>query len=250
MTVSNREPFREKASTILVVDDEESNVRLLDAMLKSRGYEVTAARNGAEALERARRASPDLILMDVMMPVMDGFEATRRLRADEETMLVPIVMVTALHDVEARVKALDVGADDFLTKPVDRMEPRARVRSLLKVKAYNDHMKNYRRELEAEVTRRTEELRRAYGKITKASPETIHRLSRAAEYKDSDTGSHILRMSNISALVARGLELNETVVDAFFEILGEAIAVRERFSEEGESRLIKMTGLSPRMNGV
>ncbi|MEW5722562.1 MAG: two-component system response regulator [Thermodesulfobacteriota bacterium] len=202
-----------KSPLILVVDDEELNLRLLEALIRPQGYEVQVARDGVEALARVRETPPDLILLDIMMPRMNGFEVASELRRDEETRTIPIVMVTALQDVEDRVKALEVGADDFLTKPVDRMELRARVRSLLKVKAYNDHMKNYQQELETEVARRTEELRAAYARITKASLETIHRLSRAAEYKDEDTGAHILRMSHYSALVARRMGLNDTTVE-------------------------------------
>ncbi|MBU2550353.1 MAG: two-component system response regulator [Proteobacteria bacterium] len=198
---------------ILVVDDEDLNLRLIEALLRPQGYEVTLARDGAEALEKVRENPPDLILLDIMMPRMNGFETAGKIRSDPATMLIPIVMVTALQDVEDRVKALEVGADDFLTKPVDRMELRARVRSLLKVKAYNDHMKNYQQELEAQVAQRTEQLRQAFEKITRASLETIHRLARAAEYKDEDTGAHILRMSNYSAAIARKMGLDDVTVE-------------------------------------
>jgi putative two-component system response regulator len=122
-------------------------------------------------------------------------------------------MVTALQDVNDRVKALEVGADDFLTKPVDRMELRARVRSLLKVKAYNDHMVNYRQELESEVAKQTLELKNAHALLRDASLETIFRLARAAEYKDEDTGNHIISMSRISALLAERMGLNSEVVE-------------------------------------
>jgi len=202
-----------KMARILVVDDEDLNLRLIEALLRPQGYEVTLARDGAEALEKVRENPPDLILLDIMMPRMNGFETAGKIRSDPATMLIPIVMVTALQDVEDRVKALEVGADDFLTKPVDRMELRARVRSLLKVKAYNDHMKNYQQELEAQVAQRTEQLRQAFEKITRASLETIHRLARAAEYKDEDTGAHILRMSNYSAAIARKMGLDDVTVE-------------------------------------
>ncbi|MEW6261530.1 MAG: two-component system response regulator [Thermodesulfobacteriota bacterium] len=204
---------KSKPPLILIVDDEELNTRLIEALLRPQGYSVTLARDGEEALRKVKESPPDLILLDIMMPRMNGFEVTRRLRKDPDTRLIPVVMVTALQDVEDRVRALEVGADDFLTKPVDRMELWARVRSLLKVKEYNDHMQNYRRELEVEVAKRTEELRAAYGKVTKASLETIHRLARAAEYKDEDTGAHIMRMSKFSALIAETLGLGKTTVE-------------------------------------
>ncbi len=165
---------------ILVVDDENRNLRLMEAMLIPLGYEVVLARDGIEALDQVRKIPPDVILLDIMMPKMDGFEVARQLKEDEEAKIIPIVMVTALKDVEDRVKALEVGADDFLTKPVDNTELRARVSSLLKVKAYNDHMLNHQKELEAEVAKRTEQLREAFEKIKVASLDTIYRLSRAA----------------------------------------------------------------------
>ncbi|HDZ90459.1 MAG TPA: response regulator, partial [Deltaproteobacteria bacterium] len=127
-----------KRSRISVVDDEDRNLRLMEAMLVPLGHEVIIAKNGEEALEKVRETPPDVILLDVMMPEMDGFEAARRLKGDEETRIIPIVMVTALRGVGDKVRALEAGADDFLTKPVEKIELEARVRSSLKVKAYYD----------------------------------------------------------------------------------------------------------------
>lgn len=203
----------ENKPKILVVDDEDWNLRLMEAMLIPLGYEVILAGDGEEALQKVEEIPPDVILLDVMMPKMDGFEVARRLKGEEETQIIPIVMVTALREVEDRVKALEVGADDFLSKPVERTELRARVRSLLKVKAYNDHMRNYQKELEAEVAQRTKQLRQAFEKIKAASLDTIYRLSRAAEYKDEDTGAHIQRMSHYAAAVARQMDLDEGAVE-------------------------------------
>ncbi|MBF0528168.1 MAG: two-component system response regulator [Deltaproteobacteria bacterium] len=205
-------PPESKTPIILVVDDEEVNLRLIDALLRPQGYKVITARDGEQALSKVKETPPDVILLDIMMPKMNGFEVAERLRQDSETRLIPIVMVTALQDVEDRVRALEAGAEDFLSKPVARTELRARIRSLLKVKAYNDHMRNYQLVLEAEVSKRTAEIQRVMAKSVRASLETIHRLSRAAEYKDEDTGAHILRMSNYSALIARKIGLNETTV--------------------------------------
>ena len=188
---------------IQIVDDEPQNLMVLEAMLISQGYRVTMANNGKQAIEKALTEPPDLVLLDIMMPVMDGYETVRALKKNEKTRHIPVVMVTALTQVEDRVKALESGADDFMTKPIDKTEVRARVRSLLKVKAYNDHMKNYQKELETEVARQTEELRKAFNQLKEASLETIIRLSRAAEYKDDDTGAHVLRMSHYAAAIAR-----------------------------------------------
>jgi len=202
-----------RAQKVMVVDDEVLNLKLIQAMLKPQGYQVILAGDGAECLAKIEEDPPDLVLMDIMMPHMDGFEVVRTLKTRPHLALIPIVMVTALQDINDRVKALEVGADDFLTKPVDRMELRARVRSLLKVKAYNDHMANYRMELEREVAAQTEELRLAHSKLRDASLETIFRLARAAEYKDEDTGAHIISMSRISAYLAECLGLNPTAVE-------------------------------------
>jgi len=182
--------------------------------LISIGYEVGFAENGEEAIARVKAMQPDVILMDVMMPGMDGYEVTRRLKERDDTRIFPIIMVTALTAVEDRVRALDAGADDFLSKPVDRTELRARVQSSLKIKAYNDHMQNYQKELKHEVRKKTGQLQRAFDRIKAASLDTVHRLSRAAEYKDEDTGAHILRMSNYSAAVARKLGLSMKSVES------------------------------------
>ena len=147
------------------------------------------------------------------MPGMDGFEVARRVRQDDKHRLLPIILVTALRETEDRVKGIEAGCDDFISKPVDKIELLARVRSLLKVKAYNDLLSNYRKELESEVTKRTEELKRAFERIKAASLDTIYRLSMASEYKDEDTGAHIKRMSRYSAAVARQIGLDESTIE-------------------------------------
>lgn len=126
------------SARILVVDDIEANVRLLEAKLLAEYYDVITAVDGREAVQKAVDEAPDLILLDVMMPGMDGFEACQMIKADPQTAHIPIVMVTALSEVEDRVKGLDAGADDFLTKPVDDMALFARIRSLVRLKRASD----------------------------------------------------------------------------------------------------------------
>jgi len=169
------------------------------------GHDVVLAVDGEDAIEKAVRTAPDLVLLDVMMPKMDGFATARRLKALPETRHIPIVMVTALSDVQDRVRALDAGADDFLTKPVDPSELQARVASLLKVKAHDDHMRHCKLDLEAEVTTQTAALRDALQKIQATTLDTIHRLSNAAEYRDNVSGEHVQRVSHYAAAVARRL---------------------------------------------
>ena len=114
---------REEISKILVVDDEPRNVKILQIQLKARGYTVYTAADGLEALDVVEKEMPDLILLDINMPRMDGFQVVERIRADETTEFIPIVMITALRDTrENRIKSIEVGADDFIEKPFDSVE--------------------------------------------------------------------------------------------------------------------------------
>lgn len=131
---------------ILVVDDMPMNVKLLQDILTVKGYDVVTASSGPEALEKIKRDAPDLVLLDVMMPGMTGFEVCQTVRADPDVRLLPIVLVTAL-DPSERVKGLDAGADDFLTKPINQPELLARVRSLLRIKSLYDQVETQKAEL-------------------------------------------------------------------------------------------------------
>ena len=124
----------EPGAKILVVDDETKNVKLLEALLLPRGYTVVKAYDGEEALRQVQQEQPDLILLDIMMPLLDGFEVCKRLKDNEETRLIPVIIMTALGQVEDRIKGIEAGADDFLTKPVRRDELMARIRTSLRLK--------------------------------------------------------------------------------------------------------------------
>lgn len=121
---------------ILCVDDEPKNLTLLEALLVPRGYEVILAENGEKALAQVETDPPDLILLDIIMPNMSGFEVLQKLRSDEKTRLIPVVMVTALNEMEDRVKAIEAGCDDFISKPFDKIELLARVKSLIRISYY------------------------------------------------------------------------------------------------------------------
>jgi putative two-component system response regulator len=138
-----------KTPTILIVDDEEKNIKLIKGMLLSQNFQLVEALSGEEAFKFVRHHRPDIILLDVMMPGVSGFEVCRQLKQNEETKTIPIVMVTALREKEHRVKAMDAGADDFISKPVDQTELLIRVKSLLRIKSYHDELLNSHQEIAA-----------------------------------------------------------------------------------------------------
>jgi PAS domain S-box-containing protein len=133
-------------SKILVVDDEQMNVELMEGILYKE-YDVVTAMSGTEALIKVEKTFPDLILLDIMMPNMNGYEVCKNLKSSPNTISIPIVMVTALKEKEDRIKAIEAGADDFLSKPVDMYELNARVKSLLRVKHYYDSLMKEREKL-------------------------------------------------------------------------------------------------------
>ena len=143
----------QSSATLLVVDDEDLNRQLFEAQLLPEGYDVVLAADGAEALDLLERRQPDLVLLDVLMPGMNGFQTCRAMRRILGKKYLPIVFVTALTDRDSRILGLDAGGDDFLTKPVDETELVVRVRNLLRVKAYHDILARHRELLEEELDR-------------------------------------------------------------------------------------------------
>jgi class 3 adenylate cyclase len=145
---------------LLVVDDTAQNVKLLRDLLNAKGYEVLTASSGAEALALVEQRQPDLVLLDVVMPGMSGYEVCRRLRGNPATATLPVVMVTALDPGEERIKGIEAGADDFLTKPINQPELLARVRSLLRIKSLYNQLEESHRTLEQRVREQVQQLER------------------------------------------------------------------------------------------
>lgn len=176
------------AATILVVDDIESNARLFTRLLARDGHTVLSARDGEEALQAIARGQPDLVLMDVMMPTLDGFETCRRLKQDPATRLIPIVLVTALQDSRDRIRGLEVGADDFISKPVNPAELSARVRSLLRIKRYTDELDS--------------------------AESVILSLALTIEARDGTTDGHCQRLAAYAVALGRDIGLSDDELSA------------------------------------
>lgn len=209
----------ENKNRILVVDDNDSIRKLLQKMLETLGYEIETASDGFEALSKLV-FDIDLILLDILMPGMDGFEVVKAVRKQAATRDIPIIMVTGLSSREDRIRAVELGANDFISKPVDMTELKARTASLLKMKKAQDDLNRHRRELEKILERRTLALRESIQEVVKAKRqiqnahmETIHRLVIAAEFKDTGTATHIKRMSQFSAMLATLMNLSPTEVE-------------------------------------
>ena len=149
------------APTILIVDDELKNRKVLEALLRPEGYSTRSAANGEDALASIKHCAPDLILLDIMMPGMDGYQVARTVKSDPATSNIPIVMITALVDRSARLAGLTAGVEDFLTKPIDRAELWLRVRNLLRLKTLGDALQNHGLILEQQVKARTASLERS-----------------------------------------------------------------------------------------
>jgi len=175
--------------SILVVDDTPRNIEILKEILRSK-YKVKAALNGEKALKISQTfPQPDLILLDIMMPELDGYDVIRRLKTNPQTAHIPVIFVTAKSEVDDEKLGFDLGAVDYITKPVSPTLVMARVRTHL---AMHDH----NRDLEEKINIRTSEL-------NNSRKEIIQRLGRAAEFKDNETGLHVIRMSHYSALIAK-----------------------------------------------
>ena len=191
---------------ILVVDDDPGVQNMIKRILGRAGYRVQTARGGEEAYAAVSESLPDLIILDLSMPGIDGFEVATQLKSNPATREIPIILITGLDNSENHVRALDIGINDFLSKTAEPEEILARTRSHLRIKQLNDQLNSNRIALEKTVDLRTEQLKNA-------SLEVIWRLTAASEYRDNETGAHIKRMSHYSAAIARKMGLRKKTVE-------------------------------------
>jgi len=190
------------AHQVLIVDDTEINLILFEALIKKlEGAVSKTFVSSPDGLAWAQANDPDLIIVDYMMPVLDGIEFIQRLRETPGKEGVPILMITANDQKQVRYRALDVGATDFLTKPVDKIEFLARAANMLA-------LSDVRKKLANKAAWLAEEVHKATAEIVQRERETVIRLSKAAEYRDPETGAHILRMAHYSELIAKSLGLS------------------------------------------
>ncbi|MEK6662458.1 MAG: HD domain-containing phosphohydrolase [Pseudomonadota bacterium] len=191
------------SARILIVDDEPANLKLLEKMLNRQGYDnLTLIEDPREVLQAYEHDMPDIILLDLNMPHLDGFAVLELLKEKSGMALPPVLVLTAQQGHEHRLRALENGARDYLTKPFDRAELLARVRNLIEAQLFKKYMRDQNEVLEQMVRERTRKLRSTRLQI-------VRRLGRAAEFRDNETGFHILRMSHTSELLARALGWDE-----------------------------------------
>ncbi len=222
---------------ILIVDDEPKNQRLIKEFLDVLGHSSEPANDGLEALEKLKSGF-DLVLMDVMMPGMDGFEVVRHIRENPEFADIPVIMVTVLDDKETRLRAVEAGANDFINKPIDRLELRVRIESLLKMKDAQDKIKRHQAKLEETVERRTSELlesERRFRTLFESAQDFIFVKDREHRYIDV----------NVAAVDLLQMARSEIVGKTDIDLFGDAYA---RESANVESRVLQGQTIQTQQN--
>ncbi|HEX7595173.1 MAG TPA: diguanylate cyclase [Gemmatimonadaceae bacterium] len=204
-----------KKRRILVVDDHEDNIELLRARLEARGYEIHAASDGQAALDQVDRLIPDLILLDVMMPKMDGMEVVRRLKADKNLPFIPVIMQTALDTTANKVEGLDAGADDYITKPINFAELEAKVNALLRIKSLETELRD--RKTEVEVL--NDKLTRI--SLTDGLTEIDNR--RCLEERLHEMWQHSVRLHEPIALIMCDIDKFKSVNDNYGHQAGDSV---------------------------
>jgi putative two-component system response regulator len=184
-------------SLVLIVDDEYIGRETLQSILEGEGYELEMAENGFQAIEKAKQLLPDVILLDVMMPGMTGFEVCQRIRSDPQIAEIPIIILTALDDRESLLNALKAGADDFISKPFDRYELRARLLGITRLNRYQ------------KLLQERAKLREANAQLLNAYEATIEGLSHALDLRDRETEGHSRRVTEVTIRLAQALHISE-----------------------------------------
>jgi putative two-component system response regulator len=205
--LSEGETKQARSARIMIIDDEMINIEIVKAYLEEEGFtNFLTTTKSTDAIEQVRSERPDILLLDINMPHVSGLDILESMRSCKELMMTPAIVLTASNDPEVKLKALRLGASDFLAKPVDPSELMLRVQNVLAVKAYQDHLADYSEQLEKQVMIRTQEL-------VLSRQEAIHCLARAGEYRDDDTGHHVTRVGRYARLIAEELGFETDQLD-------------------------------------
>ncbi len=194
---------------VLIVNDNGAELRLMEALLQNEGYLFEAAENGHEAIEKTGKFLPDLILLDILMPGMDGFEVCRKLKESPGTCYIPVVFVTILEDKETRIMGLECGAVDFITKPIDRIEFTMRIRNLLKIKEFEDFLKRHAEILRQEVDAQTGKLQETVEKLQKTTEDVVRMMAKMSEIRDPYTSGHQRRVAELAQAIAKEMGIDK-----------------------------------------
>jgi putative two-component system response regulator len=202
--------------SLLIVDDTETNIDILLETLSSITNDIAVALDGMAALDTARQSPPDLILLDIMMPGIDGYEVCRRFKADPALCDIPIIFITAMSEIDNKTRGFELGAVDYITKPFEVVEVRARVKTHLSLQQARDVLARQNELLEIKVRERTHEL-------AMTQEVTIESMAALAEYRDPETGGHIQRTKNYVRVLARRLQnqprFKDILTDEVIELL-------------------------------
>jgi putative two-component system response regulator len=194
-------------SRVMIVDDEEVNVRVVRKLLQRLGYQnISSTTDSTRVLSELHRQQPDVLLLDVMMPEVSGFAILKAMQSDDALRAIPVLVLTAMSDRKTRLTALELGANDFVEKPIDKAELAPRIRNALIIRACQSQLRSYADDLRTAVRHRTRELSRS-------RLEVVHCLASAAEFRDDDTGQHVIRVGHFAKLIAHHAGLPQSFVD-------------------------------------
>jgi putative two-component system response regulator len=218
-TIQRSCEIRETRESILMVDDNATNLQVLSQTLSGRGYRLLVAKNGESALAITSKTHPDLILLDIMMPGIDGFDVCRHLKADPATLDIPVIFLSALGQTEDKVKGLKLGAVDYITKPFQPEEVIARVHTHLtlrclqqQLEATNAELRDLNENLEQKVRERTRQLEEEQAKVVKAQNAIIFGMAKLTESRDDDTGKHLERIEKYVEILAHELARTDPTI--------------------------------------
>lgn len=199
--------------SIVIVDDNPNNLQVLGSMLQHEGYKVRPALNGELALQAIAASPPDLVLLDVRMPGMDGYETCRRIKAQPETADIPVIFISALSESEDKLTAFDAGAVDFVSKPFQAAEVLARVRAQLQLHHMQQRLENLVAERTAELRITCESLERSRGQYRRMLEQTIQAIALTIEKRDPYTAGHQVRVSHLATAIAQQMQLDAEKMD-------------------------------------